>query len=67
MPATHSTIRTSEYTQGNNISAIGRKEPVAHPLNCKHECPYGHDKAYCFPCYKKIMEEFRAAKGVKKA
>ena len=36
-------------------SAIGAKEPVAHPKNCCHECPYGYDRAFCFPCYAKIM------------
>ncbi len=43
-------------------SAINAKIPNAHPCNCKHECPYGKDKAFCFPCMKKIMEEHRAVK-----
>lgn len=25
----------------NYSSVIGRPEPVAHPLNCNAECPYG--------------------------
>ena len=37
----------------------GVKPPVSHPQNCKKECPYGYDKAFCFPCYKKLMEEMR--------
>lgn len=36
---------------------MGQKEPLNHPANCKNECPYGYDKAFCFPCYKKIMSE----------
>ena len=43
-------------------SAIGKEAPAATPVNCKEACPYGHDRAFCFPCYKKIMEEHRAAK-----
>ena len=42
------------------ISVVGMPEPIAHPVNCKHECPYGHDRAFCFPCYAKIMAEHRA-------
>ena len=43
-------------------SAINMKEPIAHPCNCDHECCYGKDRALCFPCMKKIVEEHRAAK-----
>ena len=50
--------------QGNTMSGAyieknrtGAKPPVNHPQNCKEECPYGYDKAFCFPCYKKLMEE----------
>ena len=35
------------------------KPPVSHPQNCRSECPYGHDKSFCFPCYKKLMEEMQ--------
>ena len=42
------------------VSVVGMPEPIAHPVNCKHECPYGHDRAFCFPCYAKIMAEHRA-------
>jgi len=38
-------------------------EPIAHPQNCKTECPCGYNKAFCFPCYAKIMKEHRAAKN----
>ena len=53
--------------QGNTMSGAyieknrtGAKPPVSHPQNCKEECPYGYDKAFCFPCYKKLMEEMRS-------
>lgn len=35
---------------------------VNHPQNCSHECPYGHDKSFCFPCYKKLVEDMRKKK-----
>ena len=44
------------------VSVVGMPEPIAHPLNCKHECPYGHDRSFCFPCYAKIVAEHRAKK-----
>ena len=40
-------------------SNIGKKEPVAHPKNCRHECPYGYDRTFCFPCYAKIMADHK--------
>ena len=43
-------------------SAINAKEPIAHPKNCRTECSYGYDRAFCFPCMAKIMNEHRAAK-----
>lgn len=43
-------------------SCLGAKEPLAHPKNCRHECPYGYGRAFCFPCYAKIMNEHRAAR-----
>ena len=49
-------------TMTQNYSAVmGRPEPVAHPLNCNAECPYGKGKSFCFPCYAKIMAEHKAA------
>ncbi len=41
-------------------SIIGISEPIAHPKNCKTECSYGRDKAFCFPCMAKILNEHRA-------
>ena len=48
---------------GNSYtSVLGKPIPNAHPSNCKHECPDGKDRAFCFPCYAKIMSEHRAAR-----
>lgn len=43
-------------------SVIGRGEPLAHPQNCKTECPYGKGRAFCFPCMAKILSEQKAKK-----
>lgn len=53
-----------EMTDDDAVIAmvIGRPEPVAHPLNCNAECPYGKGKSFCFPCMAKIMAEHNAAK-----
>jgi len=42
--------------RGCNASILGKKPPISHPLNCKEACPYGYDRPFCFPCYKKIMQ-----------
>lgn len=44
---------------GKSYSGIGGRPPISHPQNCSHECPYGHDKSFCFPCYKKLVEDMR--------
>ncbi len=59
--------RTSGITKTVTRSAIGQKEPIAHPKNCSHECPYGYGRAFCWPCMAKIMNEHRAARRVKEA
>ncbi len=46
----------------SNTSVIGKKEPLAHPQNCRTECPYGYGRAFCFPCMAKIMAEHNAAR-----
>ena len=38
----------------NYSSVIGKPEPVAHPLNCNAECPYGKGRSFCFPCMAKM-------------
>ena len=43
-------------------SIMGKKEPVAHPCNCKTECPYGYGRSFCFPCMAKIMSEKSASR-----
>ena len=50
-------------TSKKSYGGIGGRPPISHPQNCRNECPYGHDKAFCFPCYKKLMEEMRSKKG----
>ena len=39
----------------SEVSVIGKKFPNSHPVNCKEECPYGLDKAFCYPCYRRLM------------
>jgi len=56
--------RTSCATKTVTRSVIGQKEPLAHPKNYKHECPYGHGRAFCWPCMAKILAEHRAARKV---
>ncbi len=45
-------------------SVLGKKEPIAHPQNCRQECPYGKGKSFCFPCMKQIMGERTGNKKV---
>ena len=55
-------------TMTNNYSSvIGKKEPLAHPHNCRTECPYGYGRSFCFPCMAKIMAEHNAAKNKQEA
>ena len=64
MSAEYNIMKTTGVTGAKYSSVIGKKEPLAHPCNCKTECPYGYGKAFCFPCMAKIMAEHRAAKKV---
>lgn len=52
-------VRAGHEIQG---AVIGGRVPVSHPQNCDHECPYGRCRDFCFPCYKKIMDESRVKK-----
>lgn len=54
-------MRETRVIETTYVSAIGQKEPIAHPCNCKTECPYGYDRTYCFPCYARLMKEHREA------
>lgn len=47
----------------NYSSVMGKKEPIAHPCNCKCECPYGYGRAMCFPCLARIMSEHSEKKS----
>lgn len=49
-------------THENSANPKGYKEPLAHPTNCKTECPYGYGKAFCFPCMARLLAEQRASK-----
>lgn len=51
--------------EGRHNRGIGERLPVSHPVNCNQECPYGFDKAFCFPCYKKLLAEMRKKKREK--
>lgn len=33
------------------------QENINHPGNCSKGCPYGKNRPFCFPCYKKLMKE----------
>ena len=57
--------KDTDGQKGKRYSGIGGRPPISHPQNCSHECPYGHDKSFCFPCYKKLMEDMRKKKGIR--
>ena len=67
MSASYNIMKTTGVTGMDTGSVIGKKEPIKHPVNCKTECPYGYDRAYCFPCYAKIMAEFRGVRASRRA
>lgn len=50
----------SKNREKETVFERGKGLTIDHPKNCAHECPYGYDRAFCFPCYKKIMEEHNA-------
>lgn len=50
--------RTGVY--GTHFESVGGQTRASHPQNCSKECPYGRDKSFCFPCYKKLMEEMHS-------
>ncbi|WP_074462435.1 hypothetical protein [Butyrivibrio hungatei] len=56
--------RTSCTAKTVSRSVIGQKEPLAHPKNCKHECPYGYGRAFCWPCMAMILADHRAGRKV---
>ena len=57
MSAQYNVAKTTGVFGGYQSSAIGAREQINHPKNCNEECPYGYDRAFCFPCYKKLMSE----------
>ena len=35
------------------VASVGSQ--IAHPQNCKTECPYGRNRAFCFPCMLRFL------------
>ena len=66
MSAQYNALKTTGVTGEFDSSAIGRKEPLAHPQNCATECPHGYGRAFCFPCIAKIVSEHNAVKKQEK-
>lgn len=63
MSANYNSAGATGVTGKPSRSAVGAREPLAHPVNCDHECPYGYGRSFCFPCYKNIMEDHRQKKN----
>lgn len=63
MSANYNSAGATGVTGKPSGSAVGAREPLAHPVNCDHECPYGDGRSFCFPCYKNIMEDHRQKKN----
>ena len=64
MSANYNSAGATGVTGKPSGSAVGAREPLSHPVNCDHECPYGYGRSFCFPCYKNIMEDHRQKKNV---
>ena len=60
MSAEFNRMKTLGVTGSHISSCVGKKEQLAHPCNCKNECPYGYGRAFCFPCMARIMTSHRA-------
>lgn len=58
--------RVQKYFNREGITRVpSDRSPLigsVKPVNCSHPCPYGNNHAYCWPCYKKIMDEHKAKK-----
>ena len=63
MSANYNSAGATGVTGKPSGSAVGAREPLAHPVNCDHERPYGYGRSFCFPCYKNIMEDHRQKKN----
>ena len=50
--------RNDKQKEASRHSSAPKIGPVT-PCNCKHPCPYGNGRSYCWPCYKNIMAEHR--------
>lgn len=40
----------------NTDNEIEHQEGTNHQGNCSKGCPYGKNRPFCFPCYKKLMK-----------
>ena len=54
MSAKYNALKTTGVTGAHFSSAIGMKEPVAHPKNCKTECPYGYTERSAFLVWQRL-------------
>ncbi len=62
----YSLLKTMGVTEARPVTSVmGKKEPTAHPTNCRIQCSYGMGKTFCFPCMKEILEEHKALKAKK--
>jgi hypothetical protein len=63
--------RVQSYFNENGISGVPHdRAPIlgpVTPINCKHPCPYGNGKTFCWPCYQKIMNEYSDVKAKNEA
>lgn len=55
--------RVQKNFNKNDISRVphsvaSKLDPVK-PCNCKHPCPYGNGRTFCFPCYKNLVAASR--------
>ncbi|MCF0127760.1 MAG: hypothetical protein HUJ70_04280 [Pseudobutyrivibrio sp.] len=57
MSAEFNIRKTTGVTGGYVHRTVSQRPPIDHPKNCREECCYGYNRAYCFPCYKKLMAE----------
>lgn len=48
MSANYNSAGATGVTGKPSGSAVGAREPLAHPVNCDHECPYGYGRSFCF-------------------
>ena len=61
----YSLLKTMGVIEAKPVtSVIGKKEPIAHPTNCRIQCSYGTGKTFCYPCMKLILAEHKESKVI---